>query len=59
MSRNFIWESGAVGKISDRGRRNEVEKPWYSHVKEWHLFANNSPNFREERLGEGKGPGLS
>lgn len=42
--------TGAVGKMSDRGRRNEVERPWYTHAKEWHLFANNSADFREERL---------
>lgn len=50
--------SGAVGKMSDRGRKNEVERPRYTHAKEWHLFANNSPEFREERL-EGKELGPS
>lgn len=54
---NETW-SGAVGRMGNRSRRNELERPQYTHAKEWHLFANNSPDFREERLG-GKGLGPS
>ena len=59
---NETW-SGSLERCMVGGRRNKVERPRCTPVKEWHLFANNSPKVRMRisqrgRLGSrGLGPG--
>ena len=37
----------AIGKMNDRDRRNEMERPRYPGTEECHLFANNSLQIKE------------
>lgn len=44
----------AIGKMNDRDRRNEMERPRYPGTEECHLFANNSLQIKERIAQRGR-----